>query len=176
MTAYHDREWGRPVHDDRSLFEHLVLDGFQAGLSWRTILYKRESFRRAFAGFDPRKVARFGARERRRLMADKGIVRNRQKIEATIRNARGVLEIQEEFGSLDRYLWSFTGRKTLRRSAVRTFETLPTTCPEAEALSADLKRRGFAFVGPTIVYAFMQAVGMVDDHLVHCFRYRRRRG
>jgi DNA-3-methyladenine glycosylase I len=174
MTAYHDEEWGRPVHDDRELFEHLVLDGFQAGLSWRTILYKRENFRRAFAGFDPARVARFGARERRRLLEDKGIVRNRQKVDAAINNARGVLAIQEEFGSFDRYLWAFTRRRTLRRTAARSFEDLPTTCPEAEALSADLRRRGFGFVGPTIVYAFMQAVGMVDDHLVHCFRYRRR--
>lgn len=175
MTAYHDHEWGKPIHDDQRLFEYLVLDGFQAGLSWRTILHKREAFRRAFEGFDPVRVAGFGAAERRRLLADAGIVRNRQKIEAAIRNARGFLEIQKEFGSFDRYLWRFTRRKTLRNRAARRWENLPTTCPEAEALSADLRQRGFGFVGPTIIYAFMQAVGMVDDHLVGCFRYRRRK-
>ena len=174
MTAYHDHEWGKPIHDDRKLFEYLVLDGFQAGLSWRTILHKREAFRKAFDGFDPVRVAGYGAAERRRLLADAGIVRNRQKIEAAIRNAKGFLEIQKEFGSFDRYVWRFTRRKTLRHRPAHRWENLPTTCPEAEALSADLRQRGFGFVGPTIVYAFMQAVGMVDDHLVGCFRYRRR--
>jgi DNA-3-methyladenine glycosylase I len=174
MTAYHDGEWGTPIHDDHRLFEYLMLDGFQAGLSWRTILYKREAFRAAFDRFDPRKVAGYGAAERRRLLRDSGIVRNRQKIDAATRNARGVLDLQREFGSFDRYLWSFTGRKTLRLRGVRRFEDLPTTSPEAESLSADLRRRGFSFVGPTIVYAFMQAVGMVDDHLIGCFKYRRR--
>ena len=174
MTAYHDHEWGAPIHDDRRLFEYLILDGFQAGLSWRTILYKREAFRHAFDGFDPGRVAGYGAAERRRLLNDAGIVRNRQKVDAAIRNAAAFLGIQKEFGSFDRYLWRFTGRRTLRGRAARRWEDVPTTCPEAEALSADLRERGFSFVGPTIIYAFMQAVGMVDDHMIGCFKYRRR--
>ncbi len=174
MAAYHDDEWGVPVHDDRSLFEYLALDGFQAGLSWRTILHKREAFRRAFEGFDPKVVARYGDVERERLLADAGIVRNRLKIDATITNAAALLEVQREFGSFDRYIWGFTQNKTLRGKPARTWDAIPTTNPEAEAMSADLKKRGFKFVGPTICYAFMQAVGMVDDHLVGCFRFQER--
>lgn len=174
MSAYHDHEWGVPIHDDRRLFEYLILDGFQAGLSWRTILYKREAFRVAFEGFDPARVAGYGAAQRRRLLTDAGIVRNRQKVESAIRNAAAFLEIQNEFGSFDRYLWRFTRRRTLRGRAARSWSKVPTTSPEAEALSADLRQRGFGFVGPTIIYAFMQAVGMVDDHMVGCFKYRRR--
>lgn len=174
MSAYHDHEWGVPIHDDRRLFEYLILDGFQAGLSWRTILYKREAFRSAFEGFDPERVAGYGAAERRRLLSDAGIVRNRQKVESAIRNAAAFLGIQKEFGSFDRYLWRFTRRRTLRGRAARRWSDVPTTSPEAEELSADLRQRGFGFVGPTIIYAFMQAVGMVDDHMVGCFKYRRR--
>jgi DNA-3-methyladenine glycosylase I len=168
MIAYHDHEWGRPVHDDRVLFEFLVLEGAQAGLSWSTILRKRESYRRAFAKFDARKVARFGAADVRRLMGDAGIVRNRLKIESAIENAALVLEVAKERGSLDAYLWTFVGGKPIRR---RHRGGVPATTPESDALSRDLKRRGFRFVGSTIVYAFMQAVGMVDDHLAGCWLY-----
>ena len=174
MASYHDNEWGVPVHDDRSLFEHLVLDGFQAGLSWRTILNKREAFRLAFDNFDPSIVANYGDADRERLLADTGIVRNRLKINAAITNAGSTLEVQKEFGSFDRYIWGFTQNKTLLRKPARTWDAIPTTNSEAEAMSADLKKRGFKFVGPTICYAFMQAVGIVDDHLVGCFRYQER--
>ena len=174
LAAYHDKEWGRPVHDDRELFEHLALDGFQAGLSWRTILHKREAFREAFAGFDPERVSQFGSRDLRRLLKNSGIVRNRQKIEATIVNAQQVLELQNEFGSFDRFIWGFTGRKTLRGRPRHDWRDLPTTSPESEAMSAALKDLGFKFVGGTICYAFMQAVGMVDDHLAVCFRFKPR--
>jgi DNA-3-methyladenine glycosylase I len=167
MIAYHDEEWGRPVHDDRVLFEFLVLEGAQAGLSWSTILRKREGYRRAFARFDARKVARFGASDIRRLMADEGIVRNRLKIESTIENARRFVELQRELGSFGAYVWGFVGGAPLRRRP-RAMKDVPATSPESDALSKDLKRRGFRFVGSTIVYAFMQAVGMVDDHLVAC--------
>ena len=151
--AYHDQEWGVPVREDRKLFECLVLEGAQAGLSWDTILAKRENYRKAFHGFDFEKVARYGAREQRRLLADAGIVRHAGKIDATISNARAVLEVRKEFGSFSKYLWSFAGK-------------------DAQALSKDLKKRGFRFVGPTIVHAFMQAVGMVNDHDKRCFRRR----
>jgi DNA-3-methyladenine glycosylase I len=171
MVAYHDREWGRPVHDDRVLYEFLVLEGAQAGLSWSTILRKREGYRRAFAAFDARKVARFGARDVARLMGDEGIVRNRMKIEAAIENARRLLDLQREQGSFDAYLWRFVGGKPLRRRRP-AMKDVPATTPESDALSKDLKRRGFTFVGSTIVYAFMQAVGMVNDHVVGC-RYGR---
>ncbi len=174
MAAYHDKEWGRPVHDDRVLFEHLALDGFQAGLSWRTILHKREAFREAFAGFDPERVARFRSRQVQRLLKDKAIVRNRQKIDATIANAQQVLELQTEFGSFDRFIWGFTGRKTLRGEPVRDLRQLPTKSIESDAMSAALRDRGFKFVGSTICYAFMQAVGMVDDHMIGCFRFKAR--
>jgi DNA-3-methyladenine glycosylase I len=168
--AYHDREWGVPVHDDRVLFEFLVLEGAQAGLSWSTILRKRENYRRAFAGFDPRKVARFDASRKARLMKDEGIVRNRLKIDSTVTNARAFLAVQKEFGSFDRYVWSFVGGKPVRNA--RKGKDIPARTPESDALSKDLQKRGFRFVGSTICYAFMQAVGMVNDHLATCYRYR----
>jgi DNA-3-methyladenine glycosylase I len=171
MVAYHDREWGRPVHDDRALFELLVLEGAQAGLSWATILKKREGYRAAFAGFDARRVARFGARDVARLLGDAGIVRNRLKIEATIENARRVLEVAKERGSFDAYVWSFMGGAPARRRP-RSRTQVPATTPASDALSRDLKKRGFRFVGSTIVYAFMQAAGLVDDHVAGCFRAR----
>jgi DNA-3-methyladenine glycosylase I len=169
---YHDEEWGRPVHRDRRLFEMLILEGAQAGLSWQTILKKRRAYRRAFAGFDPRKVARFTAVDRRRLMKDAGIVRNRLKIAAAVTNARAFLRVQEEFGSFDAYVWGFVGGGPLRRRVSRA-AAVPTHSPESDALSKDLRRRGFRFVGTTIMYAFMQAVGMVDDHSPACYLYKR---
>ena len=174
MVAYHDDEWGRPVHDDRVLFEFLTLEGAQAGLSWSTILKKRENYRRAFARFDPKKVARFGARDVRRLLADAGIVRNRLKIASTISNARAFLEVVEEHGSFDRYVWGFVGGrpKVTRRRSLRQ---IPARTAESDALSRDLLRRGFRFVGSTICYAFLQACGLVDDHTSRCFRARPRR-
>ena len=174
QTAYHDREWGVPVHHDRKLFEFLVLEGAQAGLSWDTILRKRGNYRRAFAGFDPRKVARFGARERAALMKNPGIVRNRLKIDSTVTNARAFLAVQREFGSFDRYVWRFVGGRPIR-NRWRRHEQTPASTAESDAMSKDLKRRGFRFVGSTICYAFMQAVGMVNDHLVGCYRYPRPR-
>jgi DNA-3-methyladenine glycosylase I len=175
MEAYHDLEWGVPLHDDRALFEKLLLDSFQAGLSWRTILHKRENFRRAFHGFDPERIARYTARDRNRLLADAGIIRNRLKIEAAIANARAYLRLQDELGSFADYLWAFTGGVTLRPRAARSWRQVPTRSRESDAMSKDLQARGFRFVGTTICYAFMQAVGMVDDHLVSCFRYQLRR-
>jgi DNA-3-methyladenine glycosylase I len=166
---YHDLEWGVPVHDDRRLFEFLILEGAQAGLSWSTILNKRENYRRAFARFDPKKVARFGARDAKRLLADAGIVRNRLKIESTIGNARAFLDVRREFGSFDAYLWAFVdGRPQQNRR--RSMKEVPARTGVSDAISKDLRRRGFRFVGSTIVYAFMQAVGMVNDHLTICFR------
>jgi DNA-3-methyladenine glycosylase I len=167
MIAYHDDEWGRPVHDDRVLFEFLVLEGAQAGLSWSTVLRKREGYRRAFARFDVKKVAKFGAADVRRLMADAGIVRNRLKIASTIENAQHVLEIAKEFGSFDAYMWRFVGGKPIVKRR-RTMKDVPATSAESDALSKDLKKRGFRFVGSTIMYAFMQAVGMVGDHVDGC--------
>ncbi len=169
MLAYHDEEWGVPSHDDRHLFELLTLEGAQAGLSWSTILGKREGYRQAFAGFDPAAVARFGPKDVERLLANAGIVRNRLKVESTIENARRVLEVQEERGSLDAYLWGFVDGEPIV-NAWRSLAELPAETPLSKAVSKDLKKRGFRFVGPTIVYAFMQAVGMVDDHTVDCFR------
>ena len=169
--AYHDREWGVPVHSDRRWFELLVLDGAQAGLSWRTILEKRAGYRRAFDRFDPRRVARYDARKVRALLADPGIVRNRQKVAAAITNARAFLEVQKEFGSFDRFIWRFTGGRTIR-NRWRTLKQLPARTALSDAMSAELKARGFKFVGSTICYAMMQAAGMVNDHLVGCFRYR----
>jgi len=174
-VAYHDEEWGRPLHDDQRLFEMLILEGFQAGLSWITILRKRENFRRAFRGFEPERVARFGGRDVARLMGDAGIVRNRAKIEGAIANARAFLEVRQEHGSFDRFIWGFTGHRTLRAPEGITRETARATSPESDAMSAELKRRGFRFVGSTVCYAHMQATGMVDDHVVGCFRYRARR-
>jgi DNA-3-methyladenine glycosylase I len=168
---YHDMEWGVPVHDDHMLFEFLILEGAQAGLSWSTILKKREAYRQAFAGFDPARVAAFGPGDIRRLLGNAGIVRNRRKIEAAVANAEAFLQVQAEFGSFDTYLWAFVGGRP-KQHARRTMGEVPVETPESRALSKDLKRRGFAFVGPTICYAFMQAVGMVNDHLVTCFRHR----
>lgn len=171
---YHDEEWGRPLHDDSRLFEMLILEGFQAGLSWITILRKRENFRKAFKQFDAKKIARFNARDVQRLMQDEGIIRNRQKIEAAVANARAFLDTQEEFGSFDKYIWQFTGHRTLRDPKGMTRERIRATSPESDRMSKDLKQRGFKFVGSTICYAHMQATGMVDDHVEGCFRYRRR--
>lgn len=170
MARYHDEEWGVPVHDDRTLFEHLVLETFQAGLSWRLILHRREAFRRAFAKFDPATVAAFGPDEVECLAQDEGIVRNRAKIRAAIGNAAAFLRVAEEHGSFAAYSWTFVGGapQQPRRSSA---EEIPTTSDEARALAADLKRRGFAFVGPTVVYAHMQATGMVNDHLLACPRH-----
>ncbi len=170
--AYHDDEWGRPVRDDRTIYEFLVLETFQAGLSWRTVLHKRENFRKAFAGFDPRKVATFTARDVSRLMKDAGIIRNRAKIEAAIHNARLFLQVQKEFGTFSKYMWSWVGGKPIRHT-IRTAKDFPVFTEEAVAWSKDLKKRGFRFLGPTVVYAHMQAVGMVNDHMVGCFRSRK---
>jgi DNA-3-methyladenine glycosylase I len=171
MLAYHDREWGVPSREDRHLLEMLVLEGAQAGLSWQTILNKREGYRRAFAGFEPARVARFDAKKVERLLADPAIVRNRAKVEAAIANARATLAVQREFGSLSRHLWSFVGGEPVV-NGFRTLADLPTETPASRAMSKDLKKRGFGFVGPTLCYAFMQAVGMVNDHLASCFRWR----
>lgn len=169
-VAYHDREWGVPVLEDRRLFEFLVLEGMQAGLSWLTILRKREQFRRAFDGFDPAKVARYGPVEVQRLLKDEGIIRNRQKIQAAIANARAFLKVQEEFGTFSRYMWDFVeGKPIVNRW--KSEADIPARTPLSEAMSRDLKQRGFRFVGPTICYAHMQAVGMVNDHVVSCFRH-----
>jgi DNA-3-methyladenine glycosylase I len=171
MTAYHDLEWGVPVHDDNKIFEFLVLEGMQAGLSWRTVLHKRENFRRAFHGFDPARVARFGERDIRRLLADAGIIRNRLKILGAINNARRFLEVQREFGSFDRYIWGFVKGRPIR-NRLRTFQEMPARTPLSDLISRDLKARGFRFAGSTVVYSHMQATGMVNDHLVSCFRYK----
>lgn len=168
--AYHDQEWGVPTHDDRRLFEFLLLEGAQAGLSWITILKKRENYRRAFEQFDPEKIARYDARRIQRLLKDEGLVRNRLKIESAVRNARAFLAVQDEFGSFDKYVWQFVGGKPLRNRWT-SMKEVPARTLESDALSKDLARRGFNFVGTTICYAFMQAVGMVNDHIKGCFRY-----
>jgi len=170
MRAYHDREWGVPAHDDRHLYEMLILEGAQAGLSWQTILNKRDGYRKAFAGFDPARVARFDEARIERLLHDPGIVRNRLKVRAAVTNARATLAVQRQEGSLDRLLWSFVGGRP-RVNHHRRGGSIPAETPASQAMSRDLKRRGFAFVGPTVCYAFMQATGMVNDHLVSCFRY-----
>jgi DNA-3-methyladenine glycosylase I len=170
MLAYHDEEWAVPSHDDRHLFEMLVLEGAQAGLSWSTILNKRAHYRKVFAGFDPARVARFDTRRVERLLADPGIVRNRAKVEAAVRNAGLALEVAREFGSLDRYLWSHVGGVPVRNRR-RSLAEVPASTDASTAMSRDLRRRGFRFVGPTICYAFMQAVGMVNDHVAECFRW-----
>jgi DNA-3-methyladenine glycosylase I len=171
MLDYHDREWGLPVHDDRKLFEFLILEAAQAGLSWAIVLAKREGYRRAFSEFDPHKVARYTTKRVNKLTLDPSIIRNRMKIEAAVRNAREFLAIQDEFGSFDSYCWRFVdGRPRLNRW--KTMKNVPATSPESDAFSKDLKKRGFSFVGSTVIYAYMQAVGMVNDHLVDCFRYR----
>jgi DNA-3-methyladenine glycosylase I len=172
--AYHDEEWGIPLHDDRRLFEMLILEGAQAGLSWITILRKREAYRRAFDNFDPRKVARYGAARGRVLLQDPGIVRNRLKIDAAVVNARAFLAVQKECGTFDRYIWQFVGGRP-RQNAWRSLKEIPPRTDQSDAMSKDLKARGFKFVGSTICYAFMQATGMVNDHVVECFRYRHAR-
>lgn len=169
--VYHDTEWGVPVHDDRTHFEFITLEGAQAGLSWNTILAKRASYRAAFSGFDPARVARFGNREVVVLLKNPGIVRHRLKIESTITNAQAFLRVQQEFGSFDRYVWRFVGEKPLQNRWTAP-QQVPASTPQSDALSKDLRKRGFRFVGTTICYAFMQATGLVNDHLVSCFRYR----
>lgn len=171
MNEYHDLEWGVPVHDDRALFEFLTLDCMQAGLSWITILHKREAFRQAFDGFDIEKVSRYDQIKVEELLQNRGIVRNRRKIEATITNAKCVLDVQRELGSLDVYLWGFVDGRTLQ-NRWRSFQDVPAETPESKRMSDGLRGRGFRFVGPTICYAFMQAVGMVNDHLVTCYRHQ----
>lgn len=173
--AYHDHEWGAAVHDDRRLFEFLILEGAQAGLSWETILRRREGYRLAFAEFDPAAVAAFDGRRIEKLLADPGIIRNRLKVESAVRNAKAFLEIQREFGSFDAYVWRFVGGRP-KVNRWKTMSQVPASTAESDAMSKDLKRRGFNFVGTTICYAFMQAVGMVDDHLVTCFRHGRPAG
>lgn len=170
MVAYHDDEWGVPLHDDRTLFEALILDGAQAGLSWLTILRKRDSYRRAFDNFDVDKISRYDDDKVAELLQDAGIIRNRLKVASSITNAQAFLALQGEFGSFDSYIWGFVGNHT-RKNAWQSDGDIPAKTPEAEALSKDLKKRGFKFVGPTIIYALMQACGMVNDHLVDCFRY-----
>ena len=169
--AYHDTEWGVPVHDDRRLFEMLILEGAQAGLSWSTILKKRENYRRAFDGFDAEQIARYNARKVKSLLADEGIVRNRLKIAATIQNAKAFLAVQKDFGSFDEYIWQFVGGKPVQNRR-RSLKEIPPRSPESDAMSKDLLKRGFKFVGSTICYAFMQAVGMVNDHTTDCFRHQ----
>ena len=170
MIAYHDTEWGVPVHDDRLLFEFLVLEGAQAGLSWSTILHKRDGYREAFDGFDPERVASYGGRDAARLLANPGIVRNRLKIGAAIGNARAFLAVAEQYGDFDGYIWRFTGGRTIQNAWERPAD-VPAETAESRAMSHDLKKRGFRFAGPTICYAFMQAVGMVNDHTADCYRH-----
>ena len=169
MMRYHDEEWGVPVHDDRLLFEFLCLEGAQAGLSWQTILNKRENYRAAFDNFDPGKIANYTDGEKKRLLANEGIVRNRLKVDAFINNAQQFLAVQQEFGSFDKFIWQFTSKEGYRSPGEITFETVPAMTPQSHAMSKELKKRGFRFVGPTICYAFMQAVGMVNDHVSSCF-------
>ena len=169
MQQYHDTEWGTPLHDDRGLFEFLILEGAQAGLSWQTILRKRENYRKAFDRFDPARVARYDRKKFRALMNDAGIVRNRLKIEAAIQNAKFFLAVKKEFGSFDAYIWQFVNGKPIQN---RWSRSIPAKTAESDAMSKDLKKRGFRFVGSTICYAFMQAVGMVNDHVTTCFRYK----
>ena len=171
MIRYHDEEWGVPLHDDRKIFEFLLLDAFQAGLSWRTVLHKRENFRKAFDGFDVKKIARYGEDDYNRLMCDAGIIRNRAKISGTIENACCFIKVQDEFGTFDRYIWQFTGGKPINNK-LNNLSAMPVSSPESDAMSKDLKRRGFKFVGSTICYAFMQAAGMVNDHLTGCYIYK----
>ena len=170
MVKYHDVEWGVPVHNDRTLFEFLTLEGAQAGLTWQTVLNKRENYRKAFDDFDYKKIARYGAKDVKRLLSDAGIIRNRLKITATIQNSKKFLEIQEEFSSFDAYIWQFVGGKPINHK-IKAIKDIPVTTKESDAISKDLLSRGFKFVGPTICYAFMQAVGMANDHQVSCFRY-----
>jgi DNA-3-methyladenine glycosylase I len=171
MIKYHDEEWGVPVHNDNKHFEFIVLDSFQAGLSWETILNKRENFKKAFADFNPEKVAKFGKKEINLLLTNKGIIRNKLKIISTVSNADAFLKVKSEFGSFDKYIWQFTEGKTIV-NAYESYKDAPVATAESIAMSNDLKKRGFKFVGPTICYAYMQAAGMVNDHSVNCFRYK----
>jgi DNA-3-methyladenine glycosylase I len=171
MTAYHDEEWGVPVHDDRLHFEFIVLEGVQAGLSWSTVLHRREAYRVAYHNFDPVKVAAYTDADAERIMAHPGIIRNRRKIEAAVKNARAFLEVQKEFGSFDRYIWGFVGGKP-KINTYTSFKEMPAETEESRAMSVDLKKRGFTFVGPTICYAYMQAAGLVNDHLSKCYRWK----
>lgn len=171
MIQYHDEEWGVPVHDDRKLFEFLVLDGFQAGVSWSIVLNKRKNFRKAFHNFNAKKIAKYTATDTKRLLADPGIIRNRLKIAAAISNAQQFLKVQKEFGSFDKYIWQFVGGKPIKNK-FKSLKQIPATSKESDAMSADLKARGFKFVGSTICYAFMQAAGMVNDHTTDCFRHK----
>ena len=171
MIEYHDKEWGVPVHDDRRLFEFLILEGAQAGLTWQTVLNKRENYRRAFEGFHADKIACYGKEDVNRLLTDAGIIRNRLKISSTIQNARAFLKIQNEFGTFDVYIWQFVGGKPINHK-IKTIKDIPTNTKESDLMSKDLIKRGFKFVGSTICYAFMQAVGMVNDHEIKCFRYK----
>ncbi|MCH8312790.1 MAG: DNA-3-methyladenine glycosylase I [Nitrospinae bacterium] len=168
---YHDEEWGVPIHDDRHLFEFLILEGAQAGLSWTTILKKRENYRTAYDNFDPTKIAKYNEAKQQKLLQNSGIVRNRLKVAASITNAKAFLEVQKEFGCFDEYIWGFAGNKTIQNSW-KSLQELPATTKESDAMSKDLKKRGFKFVGPTICYAFMQATGLVNDHTTDCFRFR----
>lgn len=172
MILYHDTDWGVPVHDDRKLFEYLILEGAQAGLSWQTVLNKRENYRKALHGFNPIKIAHYGSNDVMRLLGNPGIIRNRLKIAATIENAKKFLEIQKEFGSFNTYIWQFVGGKSIENK-FKSLRELSATTKEADAMSKDLLKRGFKFVGPTICYAFMQAVGMTNDHITDCFRYKK---
>ena len=171
MIEYHDKEWGKPVHDDKELFEYLILDAFQAGLNWQIIINKRENFRKAFDNFDPVKISKYGEKDFERLMNNAGIIRNKLKINATIINAQKFLEVQKEFGSFDKYIWQFVNHKPIKNKFGK-MKDLPAKTEEAENMSKDMVKRGFKFVGPTICYAFMQGVGMVNDHTVDCFRYK----
>ncbi|MBI4790784.1 MAG: DNA-3-methyladenine glycosylase I [Chloroflexi bacterium] len=171
MLEYHDTEWGVPVHDDQKLFEFLVLDGFQAGVSWSIVLNKRKNFRKAFHNFGVKRIAKYDAQDVERLLADAGIIRNRLKVLAAINNAQRFLEVQKEFGSFDKYIWQFVGGKPIKNKH-KTLKDIPATSPESDAMSQDLRARGFQFVGSTICYAFMQAAGLVNDHVVECFRYK----
>ncbi len=168
-TKYHDTEWGTPLHNDRKLFEFLVLDAMQSGLSWRIILNKRKSFQKAFHNFDAKKISKYTENDIKRLLADEGIIRNKRKIDSTINNAKRFLETKKEFGTFDKYVWSFVDGKTIH-NRFKTWTDIPATSKVSEAMSADMKKRGFTFVGPTVIYAFMQTVGMVNDHVVGCFR------
>ncbi len=171
MQEYHDTEWGNPVHNDRKHYEFLLLDGFQAGLSWQTILRKRKNFKKAFDNFDYKKIAKYGKAKKNELMKDEGIIRNKLKIESAVTNAIAFMDVQKEFGSFDKYIWQFTGSKTIHNKR-KSMKDIPATSPESDAMSKDLKKRGFRFVGSTICYAYMQAAGMVNDHMVDCFRYK----
>jgi DNA-3-methyladenine glycosylase I len=171
MQAYHDTEWGVPLHDDRKLFEFIILDGAQAGLSWLTVLKKRENYRQAFDQFDPAKIARYGGKKIERLLQDEGIIRNRLKVNSAVQNAQAILALQEEFGSFDRYIWQFVGHRPIQ-NRFKTLQEIPAKTAQSDAMSKEMKKRGFNFVGSTICYAFMQAAGMVNDHCIDCFRYQ----